>query len=64
MGDDAGKSVGRNVLRRLGCCRLRHRAVLDLAAYKTFHTDILGTLPQVNAITTFVVMGAPKDERA
>ncbi len=36
----------------------------DLAAYKHFHTEILGTLPQVTAITTFVVMGSPKDERA
>lgn len=38
--------------------------VEDLAAYKVFHTDILGTLPQVNAITSYVVMGSPKDERA
>ncbi|MCA2011321.1 Lrp/AsnC family transcriptional regulator [Cereibacter sphaeroides] len=38
--------------------------VADLAAYKHFHTEILGTLPQVTAITTFVVMGSPKDERA
>lgn len=38
--------------------------VEDLAAYKIFHTDILGTLPQVNAITSFVVMESPKDERA
>lgn len=36
----------------------------DLAAYKIFHTEILGTLPQVNAITSYVVMGSPKDERA
>ncbi|MGL4237963.1 Lrp/AsnC family transcriptional regulator [Tabrizicola sp.] len=36
----------------------------DLAAYKHWHTDILGTLPQVRAITTYVVMGSPKDERA
>lgn len=35
----------------------------DLAAYKVFHTDILGTLPQVNAITSYVVMGSPKDLR-
>ena len=26
-------------------------------------SDVLGTLPQVNAITSFVVMGSPKDER-
>lgn len=36
----------------------------DLAAYKVFHTDVLGTLPQVNAITSYVVMGSPKDTRA
>jgi Lrp/AsnC family leucine-responsive transcriptional regulator len=36
----------------------------DLAAYKHFHTEVLGTLPQVNALTTYVVMGSPKDERA
>lgn len=38
--------------------------VPDLAAYKVFHTDVLGTLPQVNSLTTYVVMGSPKDERA
>ena len=37
--------------------------VEDLAAFKKFHTDILGALPQVNAITTFAVMSSPKDER-
>lgn len=36
----------------------------DLAAYKVFHTEVLGTLPQVHAITSYVVMGSPKDERA
>lgn len=36
----------------------------DLAAYKHWHTEVLGTLPQVRAITTFVVMGSPKDDRA
>jgi Lrp/AsnC family transcriptional regulator, leucine-responsive regulatory protein len=36
----------------------------DLAAYKHWHTDVLGILPQVQAITTFVVMGSPKDDRA
>lgn len=36
----------------------------DLKAYKHFHTDMLGALPQVNAITSYVVMGSPKDERA
>ena len=38
--------------------------VPDLAAYKVFHTDILGTLPQINTITAYVVMGSPKDDRA
>ena len=37
--------------------------VADLPAYKIFHTDVLGTLPQVNSLTTYVVMGSPKDER-
>ena len=36
----------------------------DLAAYKSFHTDVLGTLPQVHSIMSYVVMGSPKDERA
>lgn len=38
--------------------------VADLAAYKHFHTEVLGTLPQVASISSFVVMGSPKDERA
>jgi len=38
--------------------------VADLPAYKRFHTEVLGTLPQVNAITSYVVMGSPKDARA
>ncbi|MGR3514131.1 MAG: Lrp/AsnC family transcriptional regulator [Paracoccaceae bacterium] len=37
--------------------------VADLAAYKTFHAETLGRLPQVNALTTFVVMASPKDLR-
>lgn len=36
----------------------------DLAAYKHFHTEVLGALPQVSTITSYVVMGSPKDERA
>lgn len=36
----------------------------DLTAYKVFHTDVLGTLPQVSTITTHVVMESVKDERA
>ena len=38
--------------------------VSDLRAYKRFHTDSLGALPQVATITTYVVMGSPKDDRA
>ncbi|KAB7610417.1 Lrp/AsnC family transcriptional regulator [Amylibacter sp. SFDW26] len=38
--------------------------VADLAAYKYFHTEVLGTLPQVNSIVSYIVMGSPKDERA
>ncbi|QYX57313.1 Lrp/AsnC family transcriptional regulator [Roseovarius sp. SCSIO 43702] len=38
--------------------------VADLPAYKSFHTDIIGTLPQVHSITSYVVMGSPKDARA
>jgi DNA-binding Lrp family transcriptional regulator len=36
----------------------------DLAAYKRFHTDVVGSLPQVQSMTTYVVMASPKDERA
>ena len=37
--------------------------VADIAAYKQFHADVLGAQPQVARITTYVVMGSPKDER-
>ncbi len=36
----------------------------DLAAYKAFHTDVLGTVPAVRSITSYIVMESPKDERA
>lgn len=36
----------------------------DLAAYKQFHSDVLGAFPWIATITTHVVMGSPKDERA
>lgn len=36
----------------------------DMPRYKAFHTDLLGALPQVKDITSYVVMGSPKDERA
>ncbi len=38
--------------------------VADLKAYKAFHTDVLGDLPQVSTIKSYVIMGSPKDERA
>ena len=36
----------------------------DLDAYKHFHTEVLGTVPQVSSITSYIVMGSPKDDRA
>jgi len=38
--------------------------VLDLDSYKRFHTDVLGDLPDVTVITTYVVLASPKDERS
>lgn len=38
--------------------------VADLPAYKLFHTDILGTVPHVRSITSYMVMGSPKDVRS
>lgn len=35
----------------------------DLATYKRFHANVLGECPQVDAITTMVVMDSPKDKR-
>mgnify|MGYP000731213362 CR=1 FL=1 len=37
--------------------------VADLPAYKAFHTDRLGTVPHVRSITSYMVMGSPKDMR-
>ncbi|MFQ1699751.1 Lrp/AsnC family transcriptional regulator [Loktanella agnita] len=37
--------------------------VADLPAYKAFHTDILGTVPHVRSITSYMVMGSSKDTR-
>ena len=36
----------------------------DLPAYKLFHTEKLGVQPNVRQITSHIVMGSPKDERA
>lgn len=38
--------------------------VADLAAYKAFHTDVLGAVPTIASLTTYVVLASPKDERA
>ena len=38
--------------------------VENLVAYKQFHTEVLGTVPEVNSITSYIVMGSPKDERS
>ncbi len=37
--------------------------VADLDAYKYFHTEVLGTAPQVSSITSYICMESPKDER-
>ncbi|MEL7471294.1 MAG: Lrp/AsnC family transcriptional regulator [Pseudomonadota bacterium] len=37
--------------------------VADLAAYKTFHTDIVGQLAQVSSLTSYIVMGSPVNLR-
>jgi len=37
--------------------------VADLAAYKHFHSDVLGTLSQVSTITSHVSLGSSKDLR-
>ena len=38
--------------------------VADLPAYKNFHANILGVLPQVRSITSHISLGSPKDKRA
>ncbi len=38
--------------------------VRDLAAYKYFHTEVLGVIPGLASITSYIVMESPKDERA
>jgi len=37
--------------------------VKDLEDYKRFHTEILGTIPSVNSITSHICMESPKDLR-
>ncbi len=38
--------------------------VSDIAAYKLFHTETLGTVANVNQIISYIVLGSPKNERA
>ena len=38
--------------------------VESLNAYKSFHSDILGVLPQVSSITSHICLGSSKDKRA
>ncbi|MBL4812255.1 MAG: Lrp/AsnC family transcriptional regulator [Rhodobacteraceae bacterium] len=35
----------------------------DMPAYKRFHTDVLGMIPSVRSITSYIVMSSPKDTR-
>ncbi|MEM1288015.1 MAG: Lrp/AsnC family transcriptional regulator [Pseudomonadota bacterium] len=37
--------------------------VKDLASYKHFHTEVLGVVPQVASITSYFIMGSPKNDR-
>ena len=38
--------------------------VRDIAAYKLFHTETLGTVANVNTIVSYIVLESPKNERA
>lgn len=38
--------------------------VADMAAFKAFHTNRLGTVPHVRALTSHMVMGTSKDQRS
>ncbi len=38
--------------------------VANLTAFKAFHSDTLGTVPQVRSITSYMVMETSKDTRA
>ncbi len=37
--------------------------VRDLAAFKHFHTEVLGIVPQVASLVSYFVMGSPKNLR-
>ncbi|MGR2825800.1 Lrp/AsnC family transcriptional regulator [Acinetobacter sp. 1124_18A] len=36
--------------------------VADIKAYKKFHTDVLGTIPSITSITSFLVMDTTKNK--
>lgn len=38
--------------------------VADMQAYREFHTQVLGVLPYVNSVTSYIVMDTAKDERS
>ncbi len=38
--------------------------VADMLAYRAFHTQVLGVLPHVNSVGSYIVMDTAKDERA
>ena len=40
--------------------RVEVKSTID---YKKFHAEVLGSLPQVSSITTYLVMNSSKDER-
>ena len=42
---------------------LLHVEVRDLPAYKHFHSEVLGTVPQVARLVSYFVMGSPKNLR-
>jgi len=36
----------------------------DLQDFKRFHSKVLGALPHVRSITSYICLDSPKDERA
>ncbi|MDR6676608.1 Lrp/AsnC family transcriptional regulator [Pseudomonas oryzihabitans] len=38
--------------------------VADMQAYRAFHTQVLGVLPHVHSVVSYIVMDTAKDERA
>lgn len=37
--------------------------VADLETFKIFHTEVLGVVPEVKSISSYICMESPKDER-